>query len=435
MIPYTRITLVADRSRAELVLPSTEPVGTQMPTLLSLLGGQSGYSGTPAATRLVRADGRLVDLELDLAAQEVLDGEVLRLVADDEIPPPARVSDLSEAMADLTETHPGRWRRTDRPLGAGILIGVLAALAARPQRQLLSPTAHTWVALAVILALFAVAALRRSGIGPTGVDVLGRCLLLGLLAAQCLALATGGTAYGALAALALILLATAAMGLAFDRLGWSAGAAVGLGVEGVWMLIAALSPTSKLAYGFLAVLALILAGSLPWIALVVSGAARLDDTALTGVLPPRDRARRSLTAAHDSLLVSCLVAAAALAWATASLARQGDPWGRWLAVTVVVATALRSRAFPLRAEVISLWLACLPAPLILASTLPSPQRAVLLAVIVLVLAAAALYQSADQTRVRLRRLGDMVETAATIATVPLLCGLDGLFTHLLGLFA
>ncbi|RAX20319.1 hypothetical protein DRB06_08885 [Actinomyces sp. Z5] len=435
MIPYTRITLVADRSRAELVLPSTEPVGAQMPTLLSLLGSQSSHSSTPLATHLVRADGRLVDPELDLVTQEVLDGEVLRVVADDEIPPPARVSDLSEAMADLTEAHPGRWRRTDRPLGAGILIGVLTALATWPQLQALSPTAHTWVALTGLGLLFAIAALRRSGTGPSGVHVLGLCLLLGLLAAQSLTLARIGTEAGVLAALALILLVTAAMGLAFRHIGWSTGAAVGLGIEGVWVLIADLSPTSKLAYGILAVLALILAGSLPWIALVVSGAARLDDTALTGALPPRDRARRSLTAAHDSLLVSCLVAAAALAWATANLARQDDPWGHWLAVAVVVAAALRSRAFPLRAEVIALWLACLPAPLILASSLPFPQRAGLLTVAVVVLATAALYQSADQTRVRLRRLGDRVETAATVATMPLLCGLDGLFAHLLGLFS
>ncbi|NDR53659.1 EsaB/YukD family protein [Actinomyces sp. 565] len=435
MIPYTRITLVADRSRAELVVPSTEPVGTQMPTLLSLLGDQSSHSGTPLALRLVRADGRLVDPELDLAAQEVLDGEVLRVVADDEIPPPARVSDLSEAMADLTEAHPGRWRRTDRPLGVGILIGVLTALATWPELQALTPTAHTWVALVSLLLLSAVVVLRRGGAGPSGADVLGACLLLGLLAAQSLTLARIGTESGVLAALALVLLVTAALGLALDRPGWIAGAAVGLGAEGVWMLVAALSPTTKLAHGVLAVLALVLAGCLPWVALLVSGAARLDDTALTGVLPPRDRARRSLSAAHDSLLVSCLVAAAALAWATASLARQEDPWAHWLAVAVVVAAALRSRAFPLRAEVIALWLACLPAPLILASPLPWPQRGVLLGVVVLVLAAAALYQSADQTRVRLRRLGDVLEAAATIATVPLLCGLDGLFTHLLGLFS
>lgn len=435
MIPYTRITLVADRSRAELVLPSTEPVGTQMPTLLSLLGDQSDRSGTPLATHLVRADGRLVDPELDLATQEVLDGEVLRVVADDEIPPPARVSDLGEAMADLTEAHPGRWRRTDRPLGVGIVIGLLTALAAWPQLQGLPPTAQAWVALAALLLLFAVAALHRSNIGPTGVDVLGLCLLLGLLAAQCLTLATTGAVSGALAALALLLAVTAALGWMFGRIGWSTGAGVGLGVEGVWMLIAALSPTTKLAHGLLAILALILVGSLPWIALLVSGAARLDDTALTGMLPPRERARRSLTAAHDSLLVSCLVAAAALAWATTNLARQDDPWGRWLAAAVMIAAALRSRAFPLRAEVIALWLACLPAPLILLSPLPWPQRAAILAVAVLVLAGAALYQSADQTRVRLRRLGDLVETAATVATVPLLCGLDGLFAHLLGLFA
>ena len=42
MIPYTRVTIVAPSRRAEIVMPSDEPIGAQFPALLSLLGMTAG---------------------------------------------------------------------------------------------------------------------------------------------------------------------------------------------------------------------------------------------------------------------------------------------------------------------------------------------------------------------------------------------------------
>ncbi|VEG29068.1 EsaB/YukD family protein [Actinomyces howellii] len=447
MIPYTRVTLLAESSRAELAMPSTEPVGAQMPSLLELLGATAPArtaSGTPEdepagqqapPTHLVRADGRLIDPELDLASQQVLDGEVLRLVALENIPAPTRVSDLSAPLSEMTRTHPGRWRPTDRLRGTSAVLGLCVAGTAWPLLRELSTTGHVWASLLAVLLLSVPVAWRIGAPRPAGWEVPAAGVLVGLLGAEALALALGGPDHGLPAAVALVLVTTAGAGLGARRPGWALGAGVGLAVEGMWLLVAALSPSALLAHGILAVAALVLTGSLPWVALTVSGAARLDDTVLTGTLPPRSRVRRSLATSHDVLVVSCIVSAVAVAATTAALAVGSDPWGWALALAVVLATALRSRAFPLRVEVISLWLACLPAPLLLLAGLEPPARLAVLALVVVLLSGACLYRPAPHTRVRLQRTGDLVEAAATASTIPLLCGLNGLFSHLLGLFS
>ncbi|MDO4244281.1 MAG: EsaB/YukD family protein [Actinomyces sp.] len=452
MIPYTRVTLLAESSRAELAMPSTEPVGVQMPMLLELLGAaapataSSGGRGTrpednepgedaAPPTHLVRADGSLIDPELDLASQQVLDGEILRLVALENIPAPTRVSDLSTPLSEMTRTHPGRWRPTDRLVGARLVLGLAVAATAWPLLRGLSTTGHVLTSLLAVLALSAPVAWRMSAPRTAGWEVPATGVLVGLLGAESLALALEGPDHGLPAGVALALVTTAGVGLGAHRPGWALGAGIGLAVEGLWLLVAALSPSALLSHGIMAVAALVLTGSLPWIALTVSGAARLDDTVLTGTLPPRTRVRRSLASSHDVLVVSCLVSAVTVAATTAALAMGSDPWGWALAVAVAVATALRSRAFPLRVEVLGLWLACLPAPLLLLAGLDPAVRLTLLALAVVLLGGACLYQPAPHTRLRLQRAGDLVEATATAATIPLLCGLNGLFSHLLGLFS
>ena len=65
MIPYTRVTIVAPSRRAEIVMPSDEPIGAQFPALLSLLGMTAGTE--LPSLRLVRPNGAILQLEGDLA--------------------------------------------------------------------------------------------------------------------------------------------------------------------------------------------------------------------------------------------------------------------------------------------------------------------------------------------------------------------------------
>ena len=133
MIPYTRVTLLAPDRRAEVVIPSDEAVGVQYPALLALLGLSEG-ADLPSI-QLVRPDGTLVDPELDLVAQKVRDGEILRLIPDDEVPPPAEISDVAGALTQATDSHPWRWKASDRILGTGTLLLVVGLILARTWLQ------------------------------------------------------------------------------------------------------------------------------------------------------------------------------------------------------------------------------------------------------------------------------------------------------------
>ena len=128
MIHYTRVTMVTPRSRAEAVLPSDEAVGTFLPGLLHLLGADTEPTGGPLS--LVRWDGDVIDLEQDLETQDVLDGEVIRVVADDDVPPPTEVTDVSNALADASESHPGWRTEADRITCYSLVTAVLTAATA-----------------------------------------------------------------------------------------------------------------------------------------------------------------------------------------------------------------------------------------------------------------------------------------------------------------
>ena len=106
------------------------------------------------------------------------------------------------------------------------------------------------------------------------------------------------------------------------------------------------------------------------------------------------------------------------------------------ASALIVATLLRSRAYPLRLEVLSLWACAVPALLTFMRLMPGEaMQSVILIIVVTGAAILSLYHPAPQSRARLRRLGNRIESLAVVTTLPLLCGLDGMFTRLLGLFS
>ena len=424
MIPYTRLTVISAQARAEVVMPSDEPVGAQLPELLSLLGTAQGTQLAPI--QIVRSGGDILDLERSLVQQEVLDGEIVRIMTDDEVPPPTEVSDISGLLTDMTDAHPGRWNDLSRLLGAGVLLAVSAVAAAWAAPRGLIATVPSWGLLLPGLGTMLLAAFISQGRSISSRQI-------GALATF-LAVATGPVS-DRLLAVAASLTAVALAVLGRGNVGWAFGAMVGMGLYGVWIAfnMVAIAP---LGDGLSAVTALVCLGILPWLALLVSGTSRLDDAALAGALPSRRRVLQDLATAHETLAGSCLAAAAVLSWSATILAASSNAWARALCAVVVIAALLRSRAFPLRSEVLSLWLAAIPPTLVLSGAITQPgARAAILLLSGLALASLSLYRPAPQTRVRLRRLGDRLESLCLAATLPLLCGISGLFTHLLGVFA
>ena len=108
-----------------------------------------------------------------------------------------------------------------------------------------------------------------------------------------------------------------------------------------------------------------------------------------------------------------------------------------LAILALVC-ALRSRAFPLRVQVWSLWAAVAA----IAATAVVTQLANSLAWIgvgvsaltAVLIAIAVLARPAAHVRARLRGVGNLIETLAVAALLPLLLGALGVYGELLGMF-
>ncbi|MFI6418344.1 type VII secretion integral membrane protein EccD [Streptomyces sp. NPDC050842] len=120
---FCRVTVVAPDSRIDVALPEDIAVADVYPEILRLTG-QSQTAGTPTGYHLVRRDGSVLDGARTLAAQQVLDGEVLSLRPFAQSLPPAVYDDVSDAVASAVTRDRHLWG--DELLrGAGLLGGVL----------------------------------------------------------------------------------------------------------------------------------------------------------------------------------------------------------------------------------------------------------------------------------------------------------------------
>ncbi len=120
---FCRVTVVAPDSRIDVALPEDIAVADVYPEILRLTG-QTQSPGTPTGYHLVRRDGTVLDGARSLAAQQVLDGEVLSLRPFAESLPPAVFDDVSDAVASAVRRDRHLW--SDELLrGAGLVGGVL----------------------------------------------------------------------------------------------------------------------------------------------------------------------------------------------------------------------------------------------------------------------------------------------------------------------
>ncbi|MFD3653024.1 type VII secretion integral membrane protein EccD [Streptomyces sp. NPDC058620] len=120
---FCRVTVVAPDSRIDVALPEDIAVADVYPEILRLTG-QTQAAGTPTGYHLVRRDGTVLDGARTLAAQQVLDGELLSLRPFAQSLPPAVFDDVSDAVASAVTRDRHLW--SDELLrGAGLLGGVL----------------------------------------------------------------------------------------------------------------------------------------------------------------------------------------------------------------------------------------------------------------------------------------------------------------------
>ncbi|MEU7180380.1 MULTISPECIES: type VII secretion integral membrane protein EccD [Streptomyces] len=439
----SRVTLVGDRRRADVVLLSDTPIGQLIPDVLQLLDDRP--ASRPTARQLITSDGSVLPHDSTLASAGIADGSVLRLVTTHSAPPAPVVHDVTDQVADDLDLRAWRWRPAARRASAGVATVTFAVITAVLARSVFPLGALVGALSVVSLVLLAVGALvAKVGQGNRG---LATALLvasggLGVLAAWTAADAYGWPGAGRLAAVAGVLVVTlGALGY-FSPLGRGGlvGAVAAAVIAAAWETVAAVQADPARLGAVMAVFSLVVLGLLPRLALMASGLTALDDRRSAGVSISRHQVGTALAATHRGLALATTVtagSAAAAGWLL-TLAEQPTAWTVVLASLVVVVLVSRARAFPLIAEVVAVFVAasCLVVRLVIVwmeQAGGGGPLAVLCVAAVLPLVVLAV-QVPEHVQVRLRRMADLAESIGMVGLFPLAFGVFGVYGQLLHQF-
>ncbi|MGQ4486564.1 type VII secretion integral membrane protein EccD [Streptomyces sp. SAS_281] len=439
----SRVTLVGERRRADLVLPSDTPVGQLLPDILRLLDDRA--ASRPLTRQLLTADGSALPHDATLASAGIGDGAVLRLVRIHAAPPAPVVHDVTDQVADSLDLQTWRWRPAARRAGAGaatVVFAVIAALLARRE----FPLGALAGALAGVTVLLLVAGALAARLGRGNRSLATALLLvsagLGVLTAWTAADAHDWSGALRLAAVAgAVALSLVLLGL-LSPLGRGGliGALATAVVTGVWEVVAAVAEDRARLGAVMAVFSVVLLGLLPRLALMASGLTGLDDRRSGGTSVSRHDVGNALAATHRGLALATLVTAVSAA-AGGWLLTTADPptvWTVLLPCLVAVVLLSRARAFPLVAEVVALFAAAAVVAVRLVvlwldhSGGAGPVAVLCAAALLPLLALVA--EPPEHVRVRLRRTADLVESIGVVGLFPLAVGVFGVYGQLLNKF-
>ncbi|MET7934315.1 type VII secretion integral membrane protein EccD [Streptomyces sp. NPDC005322] len=443
----SRVTLVGERRRVDIVLPSDEPVGRLLPDVLRLVDDH--VPERPMLRHLVTAGGTVLAQDATLTSASIPDGAVLRLVLERDVPAAPVVHDVTDEVAEDLDVRAWRWSAGARRWTASAATLVLAvAVGLLARRGLADSSVAAAVAVAaVLLGLVGAAAgrLRHQELG-TALMLTGGAL--GVLAAWTGADAHGwggaarlAGAAGAVAVTLLLLGACSAVGR-----GGLIGAGAIVGSGGLWELVAALQDgahtdgqQARLG-AVLAVVSVVALGLLPRIALTAAGLTGLDDRRSGGASVSRHEVETALAATHRGLVLATVVTAVSATAAGLLAVTHPSPWTVPLTVVLAVVLLSRSRAYPLAAEVVALLAAAVVLLIRLvvlwadaADGAPYGPLAALVVAALLPLGVLTV-RPPEHVRVRLRRVVDLVEAVGVIVLFPLVVGAFGVYERLLDAF-
>ncbi|WP_122819187.1 type VII secretion integral membrane protein EccD [Nocardioides pantholopis] len=426
-----RVTVASGTRRVDLVLPGSVPLAELLPELVrsvGLLDATTVYGGY----RVVTAEGRELATDAGLTIQGVEDGGLLTVAARVDDDPPRVYDDVVEAMADVVERDLRPWdpasgRRT--ALAASGLLMALGAAALLTERgaQLAGSTAAV-VALALLAGAVVLSRAQREP--EAGVAV-----------------AWMGTAYAAVAGLVLApegpffqlpvaYAGAGALGAGLVALtGLGAGRALAIPpvvVGAVFLGTGLVGRASDLDAATVLVPALVLvvlAGSVfPWLALGVTGTApdqlysARDVTADPAEIDPA-RVGADARVAHE-ILVAISATVGLLLVLVAPVAVGTGLAGTLLALACCAVVMLRTRQYRTGPEVLVglvsgvLGLGCVAASVLWLHPDWRPGLALVLAGAGLAVLAATLLPGPPS--LRRGRLGDIAESVALLALLPLL---------------
>ncbi|MGW1125157.1 type VII secretion integral membrane protein EccD [Streptomyces sp. NPDC002526] len=439
----SRVTLVGERRRADLVLPSDTPVGQLLPDILQLLDDRA--ASRPLTRQLLTADGSALPHDATLASAGIGDGAVLRLVRIHAAPPAPVVHDVTDQVADSLDLQTWRWRPAARRVGAGaatVVFAVIAALLARRE----FPLGALAGALAGVTVLLLVAGALVARLGRGNRSLATALLLvsagLGVLTAWTAADAHDWSGALRLAAVAgAVALSLVLLGL-LSPLGRGGliGALATAVMTGVWEVVAAATADPARLGAVMAVFSVVLLGLLPRLALMASGLTGLDDRRSGGASVSRHDVGNALAATHRGLALATLVTAVSAAAGGYLLTTADRPtvWTVLLPCLVAVVLLSRARAFPLVAEVVALFAAAAFTGVRLVmlwldhSGGGGPVAVLCAAALLPLLALVA--EPPEHVRVRLRRTADLIESIGVVGLFPLAVGVFGVYGQLLNKF-
>ncbi|MEU2734771.1 type VII secretion integral membrane protein EccD [Streptomyces sp. NPDC007095] len=442
----SRVTLIGERRRVDLVLPSQEPVGLLLPEVMRLLDDRA--SARPESRHLVTAEGSALAHDSTLESAGIPDGAVLRLVRLEDAPAAPVVHDVTDEVADDLNVRTWRWSPASRRIVAGVATvgwAFTAGILARSEFALSAVGS-------VLVTVAAVSALAGALFGRAGQRGLATTLLvtggtLGALGAWTLADAHAWSGAGRLAGVAVALVVTLLLLGWFTALGRGGlvGAAAVVGCVLCWQVAVAVQSGADTSVeqarvgAVLSVVSVVALGVLPRLALMASGLSGLDDRRSSGASVSRYQVSTALTATHRGLALATIILAASAMAAGLLALRAPSAWTVLLAVVVTVVLALRARAFPLVIEVVALFGAGAVVAVRLVGVWQEHSGAVGSLALLVTLAVLPLLvlavQPAEHVRIRLRRFGDVLESVGVIALLPLVIGAFGVYGRLLDTFA
>ncbi|MHB9854788.1 type VII secretion integral membrane protein EccD [Streptomyces sp. Tue6028] len=442
----SRVTLIGELRRVDLVLPSREPVGLLLPEVMRLLDDR--VSARPELRHLVTADGSALAHDSTLESAGVPDGAVLRLVRLEDAPATPVVHDVTDEVADDLNVRAWRWSPASRRIVAGIATvgwAVAAGTLARSEFAL-STVGSALVTVAAVTAL-AGALFGRAGQRGLATTLLFTGGSLGALGVWTLADAHAWSGAARLAGVGGALVVSLLLLGWFTALGRGGlvGAAAVVGCVVCWQVAVAVQSGAGTSVeqarvgALLSVVSVVALGVLPRLALMASGLSGLDDRRSSGTSVSRYQVSTALAATHRGLALATIVLAASAMAAGLLVLRAPSAWTVLLAVVVAVVLTLRARAFPLVTEVVALFGAGAVVAVRLVGVWQEHSGAVGSLAVLVTLAVLPLMvlavQPAEHVRVRLRRFGDVVESVGVIVLFPLVIGAFGVYGRLLDTFA
>lgn len=433
---YVRVTITGERRNGEMLLPTDRQVAELMPEILQICGS-AGHDRTPQALTLTPLGSATLRPHQTLEEAGVENGAVLSLDRRDEAVPRPVVFDLAEETERLSSPATSSLSIDLTRListSVFVLFGLLALSVATSVFD--AQDRSGWGIVLSAAALVAMALLpRRILIWDVELLVLSGASLamafhwglpefpgsewtipVWLLAAL--------SAWSASRRLWVSLLAIVVTAAALTLLWWGSHQVFQREEE----VVAVAGVGSA-----------VLLGLSPRTALTASGMHRLDDGIAHGDRPSVPAARSAFINAHTGLTSAVLLCATSLALAVHGLVSDGaHGWTLPLAILLTVLTALRARSMPLALERAALITSAAASTIVIvhatATHLPSWLLMLLPIVLALVPVMLRLRTGTTHHRARLRIIARRLEGLATLALLPLLIGLFGLYSRLIDTF-